>query len=468
MGRTWQWSYFVSMVILGAFFVMNLILGVLSGEFSKEREKAKARGDFHKLREKQQIEEDLKGYLDWITQAEDIEPEGEDQSNQDARNNPANEMESTDQLGEEEIQQESWFKKRKKDFERINRRMRRSCRKAVKSQTFYWLIIILVFLNTGVLATEHYNQPIWLDLFQEYTNMFFIALFTMEMLLKLYSLGFQGYFVSLFNRFDCFVVIGSIAEMILTNTNVMPPLGISVLRCVRLLRVFKVTKYWRSLSNLVASLLNSIQSIASLLLLLFLFIVIFALLGMQVFGGRFNFNDTQDKPRSNFDSFWQSLLTVFQILTGEDWNAVMYNGIAAYGGVRGFGVLACIYFIILFICGNYILLNVFLAIAVDNLADAESLTAIEKEEEEEAQNKSKSPTPNEEENVEEEEEEHSVEEEETEEDGQYDGERSEHDEEVESQTKMTIDNEEEYEEEQNSQGRLIFFRYFVIIFIARI
>lgn len=162
----WPWLYFVSMVILGAFFVMNLILGVLSGEFSKEREKAKARGDFHKLREKQQIEEDLKGYLDWITQAEDIEPEGEDQSNQDGRNNPTNDMESTDQLGEEEIQQESWFKKRKKDFERINRRMRRFCRKAVKSQTFYWLIIVLVFLNTGVLATEHYDQPKWLDKFQ--------------------------------------------------------------------------------------------------------------------------------------------------------------------------------------------------------------------------------------------------------------------------------------------------------------
>lgn len=73
-------------------------------------------------------------------------------------------------------------------------------------------------------------------------------------------------------------------------------------------------RYWRSLSNLVASLLNSIQSIASLLLLLFLFIVIFALLGMQVFGGKFNFENTQeDKPRSNFDSFWQSLLTVFQV-----------------------------------------------------------------------------------------------------------------------------------------------------------
>jgi voltage-dependent calcium channel L type alpha-1D len=220
----------------------------------------------------------LKGYLDWITQAEDIEPEGEDQSNQDARNNPANEMESTDQLGEEEIQQESWFKKRKKDFERINRRMRRSCRKAVKSQTFYWLIIILVFLNTGVLATEHYNQPIWLDLFQgkDCTRAYFKKFITTDSCRiykyvfhcsfhdgdvvetvqfrfsskrtnlssspHIYKHLFQGYFVSLFNRFDCFVVIGSIAEMILTNTNVMPPLGISVLRCVRLLRVFKVTK----------------------------------------------------------------------------------------------------------------------------------------------------------------------------------------------------------------------------------
>lgn len=48
--------------------------------------------------------------------------------------------------------------------------------------------------------------------------------------------------------------------------------------------------------------------------------------------------------------------TSFQILTGEDWNAVMYNGIEAYGGVSSIGVLACIYFIILFICGNCILL----------------------------------------------------------------------------------------------------------------
>eukprot|EP00091_Calanus_sinicus_P006303 TRINITY_DN16909_c0_g1_i1.p1 TRINITY_DN16909_c0_g1~~TRINITY_DN16909_c0_g1_i1.p1 ORF type:complete len:148 (-),score=37.36 TRINITY_DN16909_c0_g1_i1:188-631(-) len=73
-GRTWQWFYFVTMVVLGSFFVMNLILGVLSGEFSKEREKAQSRGDFQKLRAKQQMDEDLQGYLDWISKAEDLEP----------------------------------------------------------------------------------------------------------------------------------------------------------------------------------------------------------------------------------------------------------------------------------------------------------------------------------------------------------------------------------------------------------
>uniref|UniRef100_A0A8C9G7R2 Voltage-dependent L-type calcium channel subunit alpha n=1 Tax=Pavo cristatus TaxID=9049 RepID=A0A8C9G7R2_PAVCR len=271
-------------------------------------------------------------------------------------------------------------------WRRWNRFCRRKCRAAVKSNVFYWLVIFLVFLNTLTIASEHYNQPDWLTEVQDTANKVLLALFTAEMLLKMYSLGLQAYFVSLFNRFDCFIVCGGILETILVETKIMSPLGISVLRCVRLLRIFKITRYWNSLSNLVASLLNSVRSIASLLLLLFLFIIIFSLLGMQLFGGKFNFDEMQTR-RSTFDNFPQSLLTVFQILTGEDWNSVMYDGIMAYGGPSFPGMLVCIYFIILFICGNYILLNVFLAIAVDNLADAESLTSAQKEEEEEKERK---------------------------------------------------------------------------------
>ncbi|XP_059359002.1 voltage-dependent L-type calcium channel subunit alpha-1D isoform X4 [Carassius carassius] len=407
MGSELPWVYFVSLVIFGSFFVLNLVLGVLSGEFSKEREKAKARGDFQKLREKQQLEEDLKGYLDWITQAEDIDPDNDEEGDQEAKRSrvtlgdlthrkntgnsgwfsqstethasiPTSETESvnTENPGEDEkvccgpiCRWRCW-----------NRFCRRKCRAVVKSTIFYWLVILLVFLNTLTISSEHYNQPDWLTEVQGVANKVLLALFTSEMLIKMYSLGLQAYFVSLFNRFDCFVVCGGIVETILVEIEIMSPLGISVFRCVRLLRIFKVTRHWASLSNLVASLLNSMKSIASLLLLLFLFIIIFSLLGMQLFGGKFNFDETVTK-RSTFDNFPQALLTVFQILTGEDWNTVMYDGIMAYGGPSSSGMLVCIYFIILFICGNYILLNVFLAIAVDNLADAESLNSAQKEEE---------------------------------------------------------------------------------------
>ncbi|KAH0516318.1 Voltage-dependent L-type calcium channel subunit alpha-1D [Microtus ochrogaster] len=363
IGWEWPWVYFVSLIILGSFFVLNLVLGVLSGEFSKEREKAKARGDFQKLREKQQLEEDLKGYLDWITQAEDIDPENEEEGGEEGKRNtsmPTSETESVNTenvSGEGETQgccgslcQAISKSKLSRRWRRWNRFNRRRCRAAVKSVTFYWLVIVLVFLNTLTISSEHYNQPDWLTQIQDIANKVLLALFTCEMLVKMYSLGLQAYFVSLFNRFDCFVVCGGITETILVELELMSPLGVSVFRCVRLLRIFKVTRHWTSLSNLVASLLNSMKSIASLLLLLFLFIIIFSLLGMQLFGGKFNFDETQTK-RSTFDNFPQALLTVFQIFKSD------------------------------------ILLNVFLAIAVDNLADAESLNTAQKEEAEEKERK---------------------------------------------------------------------------------
>ena len=72
--------------------------------------------------------------------------------------------------------------------------------------------------------------------------MAFVVLFSFEMLMKMYSLGLRSYFSFLFNRFDFFVVICSIVEVVFIQTGIMPPLGVSVLRCARLLRVFKVTR----------------------------------------------------------------------------------------------------------------------------------------------------------------------------------------------------------------------------------
>uniref|UniRef100_A0A3B4E2W5 Voltage-dependent L-type calcium channel subunit alpha n=1 Tax=Pygocentrus nattereri TaxID=42514 RepID=A0A3B4E2W5_PYGNA len=352
IGFELPWIYFVSLVIFGSFFVLNLVLGVLSGEFSKEREKAVCRGELQKAQEKQQMEEDMVGYMDWLIEAEDMDEDG------NKREPPHTYMLTCYHFTYTQLYH-------------LNLVFRKNCRVAVKSSNFYWLVLLLVFLNTAASASEHYGQPQWLTDIQERANKILLALFTMEMLMKLYSFGFQIYFTALFNRFDCFVVCGGILETVLVEMDVIPPIGISVLRCVRLLRIFKVTRHWAALSDLVTSLLNSMKAICSLLLLLFLFLIIFALLGMQLFGGKFNFDETQMK-RSTFDTFPSALLTCFQILTGEDWNSVMYDGIMAYGGPIFPNMIVCIYFVILFVCGNYILLNVFLAIAVDNLAGSGS------------------------------------------------------------------------------------------------
>uniref|UniRef100_A0A452EXX2 Voltage-dependent P/Q-type calcium channel subunit alpha n=1 Tax=Capra hircus TaxID=9925 RepID=A0A452EXX2_CAPHI len=405
-GNTWNWLYFIPLIIIGSFFMLNLVLGVLSGEFAKERERVENRRAFLKLRRQQQIERELNGYMEWISKAEEVilaedETDGEQRHPFDALRRATIKKSKTDLLNPEEAEDQladiasvgspfarASIKSAKLEnstfFHKKERRMRFYIRRMVKTQAFYWTVLSLVALNTLCVAIVHYNQPEWLSDFLYYAEFIFLGLFMSEMFIKMYGLGTRPYFHSSFNCFDCGVIIGSIFEVIWAVIKPGTSFGISVLRALRLLRIFKVTKYWASLRNLVVSLLNSMKSIISLLFLLFLFIVVFALLGMQLFGGQFNFDE--GTPPTNFDTFPAAIMTVFQILTGEDWNEVMYDGIKSQGGVQG-GMVFSIYFIVLTLFGNYTLLNVFLAIAVDNLANAQELTKDEQEEEEAANQK---------------------------------------------------------------------------------
>eukprot|EP00072_Mus_musculus_P031514 XP_006497703.1 PREDICTED: voltage-dependent N-type calcium channel subunit alpha-1B isoform X18 [Mus musculus] len=406
-GNTWNWLYFIPLIIIGSFFMLNLVLGVLSGEFAKERERVENRRAFLKLRRQQQIERELNGYLEWIFKAEEVmlaeeDKNAEEKSPLDAvlkraatkksRNDLIHAEEGEDRfvdlcavgspfarasLKSGKTESSSYFRRKEKMFRFFIRRM-------VKAQSFYWVVLCVVALNTLCVAMVHYNQPQRLTTALYFAEFVFLGLFLTEMSLKMYGLGPRSYFRSSFNCFDFGVIVGSIFEVVWAAIKPGTSFGISVLRALRLLRIFKVTKYWNSLRNLVVSLLNSMKSIISLLFLLFLFIVVFALLGMQLFGGQFNFQD--ETPTTNFDTFPAAILTVFQILTGEDWNAVMYHGIESQGGVSK-GMFSSFYFIVLTLFGNYTLLNVFLAIAVDNLANAQELTKDEEEMEEAANQK---------------------------------------------------------------------------------
>ncbi|KAM6921515.1 LOW QUALITY PROTEIN: voltage-dependent R-type calcium channel subunit alpha-1E [Xenentodon cancila] len=411
LGPMWNWLYFIPLIIIGSFFVLNLVLGVLSGEFAKERERVENRRAFMKLRRQQQIERELNGYRAWIDRAEEVMLAEENKNPGPSALDALRSLPEWSTGGAYVLKRATTIKRRGMDvhqgppgeeqygdipsvgmpvnrastrstkrgpaayFRRKERLLRISIRRVVKTQTFYWTVLGLVALNTLCVAIVHHNQPLWLSNFLYYAEFLFLALFLTEMFLKMYSLGPRLYFHSSFNCFDCSVIVGSIFEVLWGFFRPGTSFGISVLRALRLLRIFKITKYWASLRNLVVSLMNSMKSIISLIFLLFLFIVVFALLGMQLFGGRFIF---EEYTPTNFDTFPAAIMTVFQILTGEDWNEVMYNGIRSQGGVKS-GMWSSIYFIVLTLFGNYTLLNVFLAIAVDNLANAQELTKDEEE-----------------------------------------------------------------------------------------
>lgn len=143
------------------------------------------------------------------------------------------------------------------------------CLVYVKTKSFYWLVMFLVFLNTLTIATEYHHQPEWLTSLQgqrsihasffpphkfcfrfhlsipflsDVASRVLLVLFIVEMFIKMYALGLRAYFMSLFNRFDFFVVLCGILEMIMFSAGAVTPLGFSVLRCIRLLRILKVTK----------------------------------------------------------------------------------------------------------------------------------------------------------------------------------------------------------------------------------
>ena len=112
---------------------------------------------------------------------------------------------------------------------------------------------------------------------------------------------------------------------------------------------------------------------------MFLLIFIYALIGMQFFSETL-LNADEEESRYTFQSFEWSLITIFIILTGENWNEIMYLVIRRYG----FG--AAFYFVSLMVFGNFMLLNLFLAILLKYISDnvEDELNAEDDEAEEES------------------------------------------------------------------------------------
>ncbi|XP_059414021.1 voltage-dependent T-type calcium channel subunit alpha-1I-like isoform X1 [Carassius carassius] len=227
----------------------------------------------------------------------------------------------------------------------------------VESKYFNRGIMIAILINTISMGIEHHSQPDELTNVLEICNIVFTSMFTLEMILKLTAFGFFEYLRNPYNIFDGIIVIISVCEIIGQSDG-----GLSVLRTFRLLRVIKLVRFMPALRRQLVVLMKTMDNVATFCMLLMLFIFIFSILGMHIFGCKFSLKTEAGDTvpdRKNFDSLLWAIVTVFQILTQEDWNMVLYNGMASTSP------LAALYFVALMTFGNYVLFNLLVAILVE-------------------------------------------------------------------------------------------------------
>ncbi|XP_036250372.1 voltage-dependent T-type calcium channel subunit alpha-1G isoform X18 [Molothrus ater] len=234
--------------------------------------------------------------------------------------------------------------------------------KIVDSKYFGRGIMVAILINTLSMGIEYHEQPEELTNALEISNIVFTSLFALEMLLKVLVYGPFGYIKNPYNIFDGIIVVISVWEIVGQQGG-----GLSVLRTFRLMRVLKLVRFMPALQRQLVVLMKTMDNVATFCMLLMLFIFIFSILGMHLFGCKFaSERDGDTLPdRKNFDSLLWAIVTVFQILTQEDWNKVLYNGMASTSS------WAALYFIALMTFGNYVLFNLLVAILVEGFQTEE-------------------------------------------------------------------------------------------------
>ncbi|NWQ89362.1 CAC1H protein, partial [Burhinus bistriatus] len=264
----------------------------------------------------------------------------------------------------DQLQQQRGRRRRKKKKPKERNKVTRlwkafgsKLKRIVESKYFNRGIMIAILINTLSMGIEYHEQPDELTNALEISNIVFTSMFALEMLLKLLAFGIFGYIKNPYNIFDGIIVVISVWEIIGQSDG-----GLSVLRTFRLLRVLKLVRFMPALRRQLVVLMKTMDNVATFCMLLMLFIFIFSILGMHLFGCKFSLKtDTGDTvpDRKNFDSLLWAIVTVFQILTQEDWNVVLYNGMASTSS------WAALYFVALMTFGNYVLFNLLVAILVE-------------------------------------------------------------------------------------------------------
>ena len=226
----------------------------------------------------------------------------------------------------------------------------KNMRYLVQSSVFTTVVLGAVCANFAVLALDHHNMNPDHAALLEHTNVLFTLFFAVEMVLKWIGLGLADYLNDQFNVLDMLIVFISIAELVSTGDG--PLSSFRTLRLLRVARSFKVFTAVDSMRRLLDATMRSGAAILNFAILLETFHIIFALVGLHLFGDTLE-SPSYDAP-GRFDSFYTSYLTCFQVLTRENWHELLYVTSNTHGWAGFF------FFASLITLGNFVIVSLFL------------------------------------------------------------------------------------------------------------
>ena len=198
---------------------------------------------------------------------------------------------------------------------------------------------VLLGLETSSTMVERYGP--WLDAGQWLV----LGVFIVEAALKLFaeSPRFDRYFRDPWNVFDFLIIVLSL----------IPAVGVLALvaRKARLLRVLRLVSAVPELRLLVTTLVSSIPGMLHIVALMGVLTYIYAIVGLELFGAH---------DPEHWQDLGASLLTLFRVVTLEDWTDIMYTAMEAHR-------LAWVYFASFVVLATFIVINLFTALIVNNL-----------------------------------------------------------------------------------------------------
>ncbi|XP_032676688.1 sodium channel protein 60E isoform X2 [Odontomachus brunneus] len=263
----------------------------------------------------------------------------------------------------------------------------------VDTPAFEWMILVLIFASSITLCFEdiYLDDNPFLKKILYWTNLGFCTLFSVEMLLKWLALGFCKYFTSFWTILDFIIVFVSMFSLLIEENENLKVLR--SLRTLRALRPLRAISRWQGMRIVVNALMYAIPSIFNVLLVCLVFWLIFSIMGVQFFGGKFfkcvdeygellnisivntkeecfSKNYSWENSKITFDHVGIAYLALFQVATFEGWMEVMEDAVDARGvdlqPQREANLYAYLYFVIFIVCGSFFTLNLFIGVIIDN------------------------------------------------------------------------------------------------------